>query len=656
MRIDQILHGYDNGHRMLAASVLLKDTREMELVATLSDWSEYVDGDNGDSSYITAYPLRESGFYVIAKTWYAGEMRRPGCVWTQSLLLPMSELNLIDDFRRILDYFKRPSMEDSFEYYSHPFDYVNNKYVLQEFYQKLGADSERVGNILISLVQNAGPIYYKAGVEANPELILLSLMNALPATIMQRVSWCSGSAYVRKMNGHPLSCQFLTGNVEGGSFISLEAQPQWVKYVVFGIMRGDVNRGQLIRMFAEDIQEKGANYAAVVSVLYTLEDFFKTNKTSEERYKKVLELIAESFPHVYDGKVIKKLCTNKTFSNRYCLDETFFYYFSTLSLDGVFDFDDIKINERLNAFIKENRSQYITLLNKIVNDGIINSWGKDLLKYCADILTQSEITQIIVNDNHLFNTISLLAPSILNKIKWSELDRNNVESVIPMIMNTRSQREFKGWDELFKKLLDEGIEICGSLASLLFINSKNATSILLNYVNSNNSHYVCFELGKQLSKQIPSILTWLENTNTITDNVANAIVSAVDEHSNIVISRGAKVWQPFVGLQFHSLRAEVYAFMFSLSFNWPTNQTALELMRVSFLPLYILQAKGSLRYEEWTRISQYMEPLFLLEDWDKCKKMRKTVVKRLKQAGYSVNQLYNYTPNEYINKQLIEMW
>ena len=79
-------------------------------------------------------------------------------------------------------------------------------------------------------------------------------------------------------------------------------------------------------------------------------------------------------------------------------------------------------------------------------------------------------------------------------------------------------------------------------------------------------------------------------------------------------------------------------------------------MRVSFLPLYILQAKGSLRYEEWTRISQYMEPLFLLEDWDKCKKMRKTVVKRLKQAGYSMNQLYNYTPNEYINKQLIEMW
>ena len=655
MRIEQILHGYDNGHRMLAASVLLKDTREMELVAILSDWSEYVDGDNGDSSYVTAYPLKNSGFYVIAKTWYAGEMKRPGCVWTQSLLLPMSELNRIDDFRRIIDYFKRPSMEDGFEYYSHPIDFVNT-YILQESYQKLGADGERVGNILTSLVQNAGPIYYKAGVESHPELILLSIMNVLPATILQRVSWCSGSAYVRKMNGHPLSCQFLTSNVEGGSFISLEAQPLWVKYMVFGIMRGDVNKGQLIRMFAEDIQENGANYAAVVSVLYTLEDFFKTNKTSEERYKEVLELIAESFPHVNDGKVIKKLCTNKFFSNRYCQDETFFYFFSTLSLDGVFDIEDTKINEKFNDFVTSNRSQYTSLLNKIVNAGTVNAWGKALLKDSADILTEEEVSQIVVNNNHLFNSISLLNPSILNKIKWSELKRNDVESVLPIIMDIRSQGVFADWDDLFKKLLGEGIEIRGSLASLIFVNGRNATSILLNYVNSNNNHFVGFELGKQLSKQISAILTWLESENAITVNVANAIVNAVDGHSNLVISRGAKVWQPFVGLEFQNLRAEVYAFMFSLSFNWPTNQTALELMRISFPPLYILQANESLRYEEWARISQYMEPLSFWEDWNKCKKMRKTVVKRLKQAGYSMNQLYQYTPDAEINKQLIRMW
>ena len=655
MKIEQILHGYDNGHRVLAASVLLKDNREVDLVATLSDWSEYVDDEKGDSSYITAYPLVNSGFYVIAKTWYADEMKRPGCVWTQSLLIPMSELDRIDDFRRIVDYFKRPSMETGFEYYSYPIDYLNRN-VLPDYYQKLEADRENVGNILSSLVQNTGPIYFKAGVESHPEMILLSLMNVLPATILQRVSWCTGSAYVRKLNGQPLSCQFLTNITVENPFVSLEAQPQWVKYIVFGIMRGDVNKGQLIRLFAEDIQENGANYVAVVSVLYTLEDFFKTKKASEERYKEVLELIAESFPHVNDGKVIKKLCTNRSFSNRYCKDGTFFYFFSTLSLDGVFDIDDTKINEQFNDYVTANRSQYVTLLNKIVNARTVNAWGETLLKKSADILTEDEVSRIVVNDIHLFNAISLLNPSILNKIKWSELKRNDVESVLPIIMEIRSQVVFDDWDDLFKKLLSEGIEIRGSLASLIFVNGKNATSILLNYVNSNNNHFVGFELGKQLSRQISAILTWLESENAITDNVANAIVNAVDEHSNLVISRGAKVWQPFVGLQFHNLRAEVYAFMFSLSFNWPTSQTALELMRISFLPLYTLQANGSLRYEDWARISQYMEPLFLLEDWDKCKKMRKTVVRRLKQAGYSMDMLNHYTPDPELNKQLKKMW
>lgn len=655
MKIEQILHGYDNGHRVLAASVLLKDKREVDLVATLSDWSEYVYDEKGDTSYITAYPLVNSGFYVIAKTWYASEMKRPGCVWTQSLLIPLSELNHLDDFKRIMDYFKRPTMEVGYESYSHSIDYLNKK-VLPESYQELEINREIVGNILISLVRNTGPIYYKAGIVPHPEMILLSLLNVLPATISQRVSWCTGSAYVRKLNGQALSCQFLTGNIETTPNVSLDTLPQWVKYLVFCIMHGDVNKGQLIRMFAEDIQDNGANYEAIVNVLFTLEDFFQTDRTPEERYREVLELIATSFPNVNDGKVIKKLCTNKSFSSRYCQDETFFYFFSTLFLDGVFDIEDTRINERFNDFLMANRFQFTTLLNEIAKAGNVNTWGKALLKNSADILTEDEVSQIIASDNHIFNAISLLNPSILNKIKWPELERNDVELVLPIIMDIRSQGVFTNWDDLFTKLLGEGIEIRGSLASSVFINSKNATSILLNYVNGDNDHYVGFELGMQLRKQVSAILTWLGNANTITDNVANAIVKAVDVHSNLVISRGAKVWQPFVGLQFHNLRAEVYAFMFSLSFNWPTDQTALELMRISFFPLYILQANGSLRYEEWSHISQYMEPLFLLEDWDKCKKMRKTVVKRLKQAGYDKNQLYQYTPNAEINKQLVKIW
>ena len=109
MKIEQLLHGYDNGHRLLAGSVLLKNNIEMDAVATLSDWSEYVAPGGGESSYVTAYPLKESGYYVIAKTWYADEMKRPGCVWTHSLLISFDVLNHIDDFKRLSILFKKSS-------------------------------------------------------------------------------------------------------------------------------------------------------------------------------------------------------------------------------------------------------------------------------------------------------------------------------------------------------------------------------------------------------------------------------------------------------------------------------------------------------------------------------------------------------------------
>ena len=81
MLIEQLLHGYNNGHHLIAGSVNLplKDTDRMSY---LSDWSGYVNPYDKDTCYITAYPLEESGYYVIAKSWYAEEMSRPGCVWT----------------------------------------------------------------------------------------------------------------------------------------------------------------------------------------------------------------------------------------------------------------------------------------------------------------------------------------------------------------------------------------------------------------------------------------------------------------------------------------------------------------------------------------------------------------------------------------------
>ena len=51
-----------------------------------------------------------------------------------------------------------------------------------------------------------------------------------------------------------------------------------------------------------------------------------------------------------------------------------------------------------------------------------------------------------------------------------------------------------------------------------------------------------------------------------------------------------------------------------------------------------------------------MEPVKIWEEWDKCRKMRKTVVKRLKRAGVDKNVLASFTSDRELNGQLMRMW
>lgn len=107
--IHQALHGYSEGHRQLACSVVLSP-KDARLVLVMSDVSG--SGVVGEGiPYITGYPLQESGFYAIAKTWPAPEMPRPGCVWTHTLLIEFSELAALDCPSSLTNLFRNPSDE-----------------------------------------------------------------------------------------------------------------------------------------------------------------------------------------------------------------------------------------------------------------------------------------------------------------------------------------------------------------------------------------------------------------------------------------------------------------------------------------------------------------------------------------------------------------
>jgi hypothetical protein len=105
--IHQALHGYNDGHRLISSSLPLNssDTRVMLVMSDLSGPGVKP----SPHGYLTGYPLENSGMYVLARTWSAPEMPRPGCVWTHSLIIENADLARIMSAQALLDAFTRPS-------------------------------------------------------------------------------------------------------------------------------------------------------------------------------------------------------------------------------------------------------------------------------------------------------------------------------------------------------------------------------------------------------------------------------------------------------------------------------------------------------------------------------------------------------------------
>lgn len=106
IEVHQALHGYSDGHRQLAISASL-EREDSKLLLILSDMDS--GGVKPDANgYLTGYPLMESGYFALARTWTAQDMPRPGCVWTHTLLIRLVDLEVIEHLEGLNVHFRRP--------------------------------------------------------------------------------------------------------------------------------------------------------------------------------------------------------------------------------------------------------------------------------------------------------------------------------------------------------------------------------------------------------------------------------------------------------------------------------------------------------------------------------------------------------------------
>jgi GTPase-associated protein 1, N-terminal domain type 1 len=201
--LNQLLHGYKNGHELLAGSTKLAP-QDAELVARLSDLSGTLPSNIEFYPYLTIYPLPMSGYYALARTWLDQQAPRPGCVLTHTILVPLNHWSVgAISAREITSHLVQPNRNEIVSY---------NQPLL--FSQDNGAVSAQAPftaeevDVFVAKYFGEGlrPIVWFT--ESNPEEFVLSLLTTMWPNLRMRFAACTLSLQPRTLPTGPFDVLF----------------------------------------------------------------------------------------------------------------------------------------------------------------------------------------------------------------------------------------------------------------------------------------------------------------------------------------------------------------------------------------------------------------------------------------------------------------
>lgn len=652
--IHQALHGYQQGHNLIAASVGMSSADAMQM-AMLSDWTEYTNSLD-ESDYITAYPLKDSNYYVIAKSWYAEEMERPGCVWTHSLLIAFDDLAKINDYRIFLQLFKRP-IKDNYYEYAIPISVYVNLDITNHKAKKINLPS--MPNVYNQLINQKPQVY---GVEMTSlwyQILCLTLMNYFPYKMLKGLTFSTGGSYIRTIEGKPFSLQFVSGRNDLTSIHkpSSDNVSKWIIYAAANIESDNLSLSKLIHIFAEDL---GSDSQLLQSFLYlyTISNgHYLTEADKELAMRTIIDTIADTYPTPNQGHLIKQRFLQPPVCSFFVSEDIFLYNLCVYDKVQNFSMEDIDF---LNRFKKLTTSitkhQLYLFLAKLCNSNDkLNNWGKIELAKSDKILNESDIIFIASNSWKIYAVLSEYCPELLNKIHFEDLSTEHIITIIELIL--KNEDKFVHWNKLLLLILNKGIGISQKILDLIYKHEENTINIILDYINNSIKVPTIDMLTSICSRNTSKVINWLKDIPQINTNVCKLIMLLINPASNTIRNRDSITWKSFADYSSnHQASAVYYSFLYILSFNWEKDKNAIEYLRKSFYPLYKSTAENKLDDKIWYSIMPYTDEVPFWLTWDKCKKMRKKVGRRLAIAGMTKEYVSNFTSDQELNDKLVHIW
>lgn len=653
MQIHQTLHGYRQGHNLIVGSIQLASVDD-DRMKLLSDWSEYTVGKGEDSAYITCYPLTDGRFYVIAKTWYAEEMQRPGCVWTHSLIINIDELPAEFDFRDLDGLFRRPQKE-SFDSYTTPISIdATNEKVIGANNMLDCCNKEEVKFIYNKLINKERCLVYRADI---PSLIiqrmLLNLIQFLPLQILKDTTLCSGCATVRKINDAPFNLQFSVSankSITNTTFSSHKEPLQFgtgINYLVNALLTNDTEVSQMVRMFSNEATN-AVTTDVLGTLLYYLDLAYK--KGNAPCYEEVITLLEKTFPLKTDGTALKLSFLSERVATLFTSKEDYYYCISTICPDNFMDWSQVEAPQNIISYCTTSLSNCKSLGEKLSLAESLNTVGVAGLKEIATRIDSSWQNELARNNWRLYNTLVSFNPNMLLNDYWLSLSPNEFVGLLYKFADIDLSL-FKYWGGLLTACLRNRIDLPNKIATSIVRYYPNLMGDILNYAQIEGSAHLSnayIDLCKTKAKEI---ITFIKDKEKLSSEVIRIIEKSLNPKDNLVRESGSQPWKAFYNADNGNMAPNYYVYMFVLAHNW-IDELSISMLKRSFYQLHQLMGKNELDYSFMASVIAYMDDLPFWQSWDNCKKLRKGLARYLHKAKVPKPVIKDFTPSMELNKQL----
>lgn len=657
--LTQTLHGYSDGHTLLASSVDLPPEAR-RIMLNLSDMS----GGNmerGFEEYLTGYPIKDAHLYAIAKTWYAPEMPRPGCVWTHTILVNFNDLPRLTNIEYLLSLFKRPII-GNFDYY-HKEIVVDETDNLNEYRLPLGGiEDDLIKTILKNLYSTAdSPIFITAPNSTNFDRLFLMLWRQQWPRLRRNFSFCTGSVAPRMLNGTPLDLQVIPYDIESqkgkiNKAISIQVSRQnqyieekWVELAYEDLLFPSPALKRFLNYFGSDVDIKRTSFQTLLELFV----FFKNEKPL---LTDTIKFLSERLPSAKEGVNLKSTVfgnESKSFSFIPQYEEpSIVFQLATTEFFKSFNYSKLNFNNRFFSFFSSFNDTSIEVLKKMILNSP-NQFGEDAITALANNVQGTEM-HAIWKDRQLSTVFIGLNPRLTFNSDFWLANVNNQQEIIHQLQ--RTDLEEAGWQKIAGILIDTGSKIEPKLLSNQF---SGLEKIILDKINDESANEIGNNWLKFIKNDPKIVLDWMNESENFSIRTINILVQILDPNSEVVVRNGLLPWLHFLNslssADLTKLNIEIHVFCLSLAFNLNSDE-AQDVFALTFEKVYFALASDSVSYSLWRSIEIHTKPLSWLKDWDKCKKLINALVDHYIKSGFSIKRIASKIHNENLRERILSQY